>query len=131
MSTVLRATLALFALTALTGCPAEELAIIGDYTDDFGGTHTVTETTWTMGFGVFNITQFDNDGQWLIAQNDSENEFSPDLWSRFDWTEDGADLYFCQTTFDSATEQDAVDAPAADSADLDAGCGGFAWSQLL
>lgn len=129
----------------LAGCPSNEpddtdtdtetdatgLAIAGSYTDDFGGTHEITDTVWTMdGVGVFNISQYDNDGMWLVAQNDSSNAFSPDLWSRMDWTVDGTDLYFCQTVFDAPTEQDAIDATPAAANDLAAGCGGFPWSQL-
>lgn len=118
--------------------PAEEplepvepdLALIGDWVDDFGGTHAITAATWTMGASVFAITQFDNDTSWLVAQNDADNEFSPDLWSRMDWSAGGADFWFCQTVFDGADEAAALGATPADSADLTAGCGGFSWSML-
>ncbi len=143
---------ALLALAILTGCPSDPptetdvdtddtdadtddtgLAIAGDYTDDFGGSHAITETVWTMdGVGVFNISQYDNPGMWVVAQNDSDNDFSADLWSRMDWTTDGDDLYFCQTVFDGATEDDALNpATPSDGSDLAEGCNGFPWSQLI
>lgn len=112
----------------------EPLEIIGDWVDDFGGTHAVTAQTWTMGqtmSGVFHISQYDNDENWLVAHNDADNAFSPDLWSRFDWTESGGELYNCQTVYDAATEEDARNAPPADPADpATGGCQGFAWSKL-
>ena len=111
--------------------PAEaELELIGDWVDDFGGTHSITAETWTMGDSVFAITQFDNDASWLVAQNDANNPFNPDLWSRMDWSADGADYWFCQTVFDGADEAAALGATPADSSDLSAGCGGFSWSLL-
>ncbi len=111
------------------------LEIIGSYTDGFGGTHDITEATWTQGgFGdpsVFHIETFENGSDYLIAENDAANAFSAGLWSRFDWTiVDGA-TWFCQTTFDAADAEAAMAVPAADSTDLEGeGCGGFAWSEL-
>lgn len=114
--------------------PDEPLEIIGDWVDDFGGTHVITSDTWTMGqsmSGVFHITHFHNDGNWLVAHNDPDNAFSPDLWSRFDWTHSGGELYNCQTVYDAATEADAMNATPADPADpATGGCQGFAWSKL-
>lgn len=127
----------------LLGCPAEtlptpsddpgpeELEITGSWTDDFGGTHDITEETWTMAVGgVFHILDYDNVAGVVIAENDAANEFNPGAFSRMDWTWDAADLYFCQTAYDAATEQAARDTPAADAADLATGCGGFGWSGL-
>ncbi len=112
----------------------ESLEIVGVYTDDWGSTHEVTEESWTMTMGedvsVFHITQWSNDEEFLVAQNDSSNAWNPDLWSRFDWTWSQEDLYFCQTEFGAESEEAAVTAAGADRSDLEAGCGGFAWSRL-
>ena len=111
-----------------------ELAIIGDYVDNFGGVHRVSQTVWISGWSpaapTYAITQFDNDAQFLIAQNGADNTFSPDLYSRFDWAEADGKLYFCQSAFDAATEAAAL-AASADASDLAAGCGGFGWSELI
>lgn len=105
--------------------------IVGDFTDDYGSTHEITADTWTIdGIGVYHVVDFDNDADFLIAQNDAENEYAPDMFSRFEWVEDGAAFYLCQSVFDAETEQDAVDAARADADDLEMGCGGFAWSKL-
>ena len=96
----------------------------------------ITDSTWTLGFegstpSVFHISIVSNPDQYLIAQNDAANQFSPSLWSRFDWTQYQGGLYYCQTAYNAATEQAALDAPAADASNPPAsGCGGFAWSKL-
>lgn len=110
---------------------ATGLAIVGAYTDSWGGTHDITDATWIMGSASFHIAQYDNAEMWVVAQNDAANEYNPSLWSRMDWTWSGADLYFCQSAFDAADEAAALAATPADASDLAAGCGGFGWSQLI
>ena len=108
----------------------EALAIIGDYTDEWGDNHSITAETWTNSAGVFHIEQWDNAATYLVAQNDAGNEFSPELWSRFDWTWDADEvLYYCQSVYDGASIDDAL-AGSANAADLAAGCGGFAWTKM-
>jgi len=114
------------------GSGDDMLEIVGSYTDDFDFSHEITASTWTMGgTGVFHIERFDNDGDTLVAQNDADNDYAPGLWSRMDWTFDGDDLYFCQFAYEAATQEDAEAADGADREDLDMGCGGFVWSQLI
>jgi hypothetical protein len=105
------------------------LAIVGTYTDDFGDTHTISETEWTNSAGSFAISQWSNDEMWLVAQNAETNMYNPGNWSRFDWAWDGEQLYYCQSVFDGATVDDALNG-SADASDLAMGCGGFPWSQL-
>jgi len=117
------------------GGSSSGLAIVGTYLDNWDSTHEITDSTWTMGMAgtssVFHITIFSNADQYLIAQNDAANQYSPSLWSRFDWTQDQGILYYCQTAYDAASEQAALDTPRADVKDLAGkGCGGFAWSKL-
>ena len=114
-------------------CYQEYLEIAGEYSSSYGGTHLVGSSVWDQGeiMGKFNISSWDNSSDYLVAQNDSGNEYSPDLYSRFDWTFDGTDIYFCQTVYDAATAQDAIDATPADSEDLDAGCSENPWTKLI
>jgi len=113
----------------------EEIEIAGDYVDNFGGMHQVDSEQWVMGFGesmsIFMIASFDNDARLVLAENDGENEFNPGLFSAFEWLYDGDDLYFCQSVFDAASLDAAATDASADAEDLDNGCGGFGWSQLL
>lgn len=122
--------------TGLTETTPPGLAIAGVYTDEYGATHEIDEATWVQRFPApfedtwtFTVTQHDNAGEFLVAQNGAENPYSAGLWSRFDWTWPDH-LYYCQTVYDAEVEQDAADASRADAADLDAGCGGFAWTDL-
>jgi hypothetical protein len=108
------------------------LAIRGDYVDDYGFDHEVRQWTWTTMGSVFHTTWLDNTARFLVAQNDEDNLYSPNLWSRFDWTHDGElVLRYCQTVFDAATEAAALATPAANAQDLAAGCNGYPWSKLF
>jgi hypothetical protein len=113
-----------------TASVSEGLAIVGSYTDDFDGEHTITNATWTSGGSVYNISQFDNEANYVIARNDEGNEYSPCAWSRFDWTESEGDIYFCQSAFAAESEDAALETEPADAEDLEEGCSGFPWSKL-
>jgi len=114
----------------------DPLEIIGEYDDAWGTAHLITADSWSQEYGgsvsLFAIDSYDNDGDYLVAQNDEANDWSPGLWSRFDWTDFSGDLYFCQTAYDAASADDALATPAADATDpTTSGCGGFSWSQLI
>ena len=110
---------------------SERLEIIGIWEDTWGFEQKVSQAEWTSGDSVFHTSQFDNHDDFLIAQNDTNNQWSPDKWSRFDWTwDESGKLYFCQSAFDAESEQDALSATSADREDLESGCGGFSWSAL-
>ena len=118
-----------------TDADTDPIEIIGDYDDNWGMSHSVTADSWVMdGYGsisTFWFTSWDNDADMVVAQNDKANEWSPGLFSRMDWTEQGGALYFCQSVFDAASAEDAWTQPAADPSDPSStGCGGYAWSQL-
>jgi hypothetical protein len=138
-----RSTLAVAIALSLAACGTETdrdtapdpLAIVGTYADTFGMTHVVTQDLWTMesSFGIdrFHIVAYANAQKYLIAQNDAANAYNPSLWSRFDWTTHDGKLWFCQTSYDAATQALALAAPAADATDpAVGGCGSFAWSAL-
>ncbi len=105
------------------------LAIIGEYTDEWGDTHVITDSEWTNSAGTFHIEQWDNDAMFVIAHNDPGNVYNGDLWSRFDWAWSNDDLFYCQSVYDGPTLEDAL-AGSADPTDLAMGCGGFAWTNL-
>ena len=110
----------------------EPLAIRGDYGDSWGGEHTITQTSWVSGGASYTISQFDNEAQFIIAQNGDDNEYNPGLWSRFDWAAVNGDLWYCQTAYDAESEDAALATEAADATNpAEAGCGGFGWTQLV
>ena len=134
VSVMVAATAAL--LSACGGSQEQQaLEIVGSYSDDWGTTHTITESSWTqhsegMDDSVFEIAAYDNDADFLVAQGAAGNPFNPGKWSRFDWTESAGALYFCQIVFDAETQEAATANTGADRSDLEAGCNGFGWSRL-
>ena len=102
-----------------------DIAIQGYWVDEWGTNQTIDSDSWNSG----TITQFDNSAMWAVAEN-GEDSFNPGLWSKYDWTWDSEELYYCQSTFAAESEADALSANSANSSDLDAGCGGFPWSQM-
>ncbi len=116
---------------------AEVLEIVGHYVTDWDAEVAVTETQWreTSEFGTvsYAISFFENERDYLVAQNSPDDAFNPEKWSRFEWTyDDDNKLYYCQILFSEETFEDAdVDANIADGADLEEGCNGFPWTTLL
>jgi hypothetical protein len=108
--------------------PAAEIA--GAYVDDFNGTHLIRDDVWVSGSSTYEAVEWSDAERYLVARNGSDNEYSPDLFSRFEWTYDGLDIYYCQVAFDAADADEALAADSADPDDLAAGCSGFSWSLL-
>jgi hypothetical protein len=125
-------TLSTLILAACGGVDAPDLA--GTWTDDFGTGYVVDEASVQISYegspvAIFHIEEVDNDAGFLLAQNDAANEYFPELYSRFDWAEDGGATYLCQSAFDGETLDEARGG-SADASDFEAGCGGFPWSML-
>ena len=109
----------------------QRLPVQGQFTDNYGGRQTVTQTLWDDGYGKYHIVAWDPAQSFLIARNDTANTYSPDLYSRIDWTQSGGNLYSCFAAFDAATPALASSAAAPDASMPDTGgCGGFSWTRL-
>ncbi len=116
------------------------VAVAGEWNDEWKTFYDITSGFWVQKWGTttskFEIVEFDNgatdDGTgWAIARNSTENESSPGLYSRFDWTWYNDAWYICNTAWDRESVQAARDTAAADDGTPDAsGCGGFAWTKL-
>ena len=141
-----------FTLSFIIGCADDDddnaenfdstLEITGSYMDTYGSMHQLSADTWTTvspsavdggvsSTSVVHITNIDNGSKYLVGQNDKDNTFSPNLWSKYNWVSDSANLYYCQIAFDAATKEAALDVTNADSSDLIKGCNSFAWSKLI
>jgi hypothetical protein len=105
--------------------------VVGVYQDDFGSSHRVSDEVWVSGDSRFDVVDFSNRERFIVAENDDDNEYNPGLFSRFEWTYDGDDLFYCQSVYDAESEADARSADRADADDLANGCIGFGWSQLM
>jgi hypothetical protein len=123
---------AIVAAFAVTGDWAE---VSGSFpTREVWGYHSVSDAAWSDAFGsTYAIAQYSNEPAFAIAQNDAVNSFNPSLWSRFDAaTDEDGGWFYCQTVYDAASEDDALNATPADDADPEtSGCGGFSWSHLV
>jgi hypothetical protein len=104
-------------------------AIKGTYVDNFG----VTAAYWESIGSVFEICSVDNARRRIIAQNDGRNQYNPSKFSRFEWTNFGNRLWYCQSVYDAPTAAAADAAPPADASNpVAGGCGGqFPWSTLI
>lgn len=115
------------------------LEIAGEWLEELSPgmaiTHVIDEVRWDQladfGDAIFHVALYDDAERYVVAQGDGANEFSPGLWSRFDWTWDGEDLYYCTAVYDAATAEEALAAPASEPDDLAMGCNGFPWSPLV
>jgi hypothetical protein len=113
--------------------PGTPAPIAGSWMDNWGTGHHINTAMWEDAWdNQFWITEWAGtaDDGFLIARNSDLNGWNPGLWSRFDWTWDGSDTYYCQTVFDGATRMDALSATPSDPMRLSDGCGGFSWTRL-
>lgn len=117
-----------------SGPDSSALMLIGSYTDSSLVSHTITEDVWDSGpERVFNISQYDNNSGFLIAQNGENNNpqyGNPERWSKFQWyRNDDGELSYCQSISDASSEDAALTANA-DVADLSLGCAGRPWTEI-
>ena len=108
----------------------DHLAIEGDWSDEWGSNHSISESSWVSGDSSYSISQFDNDDQYIIAQNGVDNAWNPSFWSKFDWTTFSGEMYYCQSAYDAASEADAMNATSDSTDPANSGCGGFSWTLM-
>ncbi len=114
----------------------EPIEIAGEYSDAFYSEHVVTDELWTIAYpgyaaDLYHLLTYDNALDFAIAHNDDANAFNAGLYSRLDWYDDGATLWYCQTTYSAADEAEAEATPRGDTSDpASGGCGGFGWTNL-
>ena len=103
----------------------EAISIEGEWIDEWNSSQVIDSDSWNSN----TITHYDNDEMWAVAENGADS-WNPGFWSKYDWTWNSEELYYCQSTFAAETEVDALSADSANATDLDTGCGGFPWSQM-
>ena len=105
-------------------------AYFGSYDTNFGGQFSVDAMDLVDGGATYAVLSFDDTR--VIAQNDSTNEFNPDLYSAFDFATDGNLWFVCQAAFSAESAEAAEQAAPSDATDpATGGCGGmFSWTEL-
>jgi hypothetical protein len=114
--------------------PTAAPELLGTYTDGFSP-HLIEANRWVQGEGDmvshFIFTTVDNEADFAIARNGDGNPFSPSLWSRFDWIDNGDGTFFyCQAPYDGASADVAHGAMSDRTDPENSGCGMFAWSAI-
>jgi hypothetical protein len=107
--------------------PVNEIEIAGDYTDNFGSSHEIRVDSW----GSVNLSYVDNEENYAIGRNDESAEWNGCYWSLFVWHEVDDKLYYCQSAYSATSECLAMDTALPDTEDLETGCAGFPWSELI
>ncbi len=111
-----------------SGSVEDALEVAGDWTGEFGD-ESISDDDWNGA----EIVAFDNDDNFAITRNADDADFDPGKFNKNVWTEPTDDgFHYCTVDFglDSAAEAEATEM-AADDEDLDEGCGGFPWTQLM
>ncbi len=107
----------------------------GSWTDNFGGSYTITNliiTNVTSNGATYVFHILANGSNSVICLNDANNSFHADLYSKFVFTNIATNTFnLCQPFFDEESQESIENATdPTNTGDLDAGCGGFAWSLL-
>ncbi len=113
--------------------PNTQMEIRGVFTDNWDLGHEITAESWTQSGESPSVTTFtvvSNADEFAVGQNAPDHPYSPNLWSRFDWTFDVTGLYYCQIAYNAADEATALAADSADVTDLEGGCNENPWSTL-
>jgi len=111
-----------------SGSVEDALEVAGDWTGEFGD-ESITDDDWNGA----DIVAFDNDDNFAITRNADDADFDPGKFNKNVWTEPNDDgFHYCTVDFglDSAADAEATDMTA-DDEDLEEGCGGFPWTQLM
>ena len=125
----------LCAVVFLMNCANEEAAleINGSYTDNFSTSHTISNDTWVQGESSYTIVSYNNDTNTVIAQNAADNQFNPNKFSKFNYTDRSADgkFYHCTVAYNADSLEAVIAVADADSSDPGtSGCGSFSWTQM-
>jgi len=112
----------------------EAVELRGDYTSNFGGTETITATTWRQAGPPMRIVEWNEDERWIVTQNDARAEFDPSRFNRIETTRPDREgsFFYCFVDFGLVTAEEAIASTmTADASDpSEGGCGGFPWTRL-
>lgn len=102
--------------------------LYGDYDDNFGAFHTLSEESWSNTYPDFDpivvaAEEVNDDERWIAGLSVGGLEG----YERLDWDfDDEGQLRYCSGAFGQETIEDAINAPPSDRTDFETGCGGGA-----
>ena len=114
---------------------AVALELIGEFVDDWGTVYDVTAESVTIRVesdsSVYHVLRYDNESEYLVAENDADNLYYPGEFSRIDWSDADGTTYLCHISYDAIDAEAAEAITSADRTRLSTdGCNGFEWSSL-
>ncbi|QNN71039.1 hypothetical protein [Thermomonas carbonis] len=123
------------ALHADTTHHSPPATMLGDFVDDYGIGHRVTEGEWLQRPDTrYRVVAWHPEAQFLIARNDAGNRSDAAKWTRIDWVAlPGMPPYewaFCLSAWDAPTQADAERADIARRDTPKTGCNGYPFSRM-
>lgn len=120
---------------ALLPAGVSRALVIGEFTDDYSGRFSVSDTLWFQRpRNRFRIVEWHENERFLIAQNAADDPTAPNLWTRIDWTTlDEMPPFtwgFCLTAYRAVSRDAARHTPAANRATPRTGCNGFPFTRM-
>ncbi len=112
------------------------LAILGTWSDNFGGTHTITATGWTQDYGspqLDALVEFNNTEKYVIVKKAAADCCNANKFQKVYFTGlNGSSWFFCTVSpfnNDTADAARAISAPDSSSPST-GGCGAFSWTKI-
>ena len=106
--------------------------IVGSWSGSFGGMYTITNTTIVEATNNYTYHILVSRNNYVICLNDENNPFYAGSYSKFVVTNISTNTFnLCQPFFDEDSQEFIENAnDPTDIDDLEAGCGGFAWTLM-
>lgn len=129
--------IAILLALSITAHATPVLDIAGDYKDEHGTRHLISDRRWVIsGNGpasTFRVVRTNLENGYVVARNDGANPYFANRYSRFDYVKKkNGRVFFCQIVPDAVSIADAESrAPANIDARDGKGCAGFPFSVLL
>ena len=110
-------------------------ALLGAFTDDYGGRYRITSTAWQHGTrNRYDVVAWYPDSQFVIARNAETNPTDGGMWTRIDWMPlEGMAPYtwaFCLSAYKAPTREAAQATQVANRGTPRTGCSGFPFSRM-
>ena len=110
------------------------LEIIGTWQDTELVFHEIDSEYWSIIINgeldsLYIIDHYSNSEEYVIAQSFDIVDESAGLWSRFDWISYNDDLWYCHTTADAASAEEAEAMEPDETNPPAEGCGDGPWTQ--
>ena len=107
----------------------------GEFVDDYGINYQINDSVFIMkGSARYHILAWDENGEFLLTQNDSLNKAEQNLYTRIDYMKfSGMEPFrwgYCFTVYNAKSREAALKAASADRSNPKKGCNGYPFSRM-